>query len=269
MAKNYTKQDLQAFEVGIENQDVIVANGFQSGCTQPKTQLDVTESATEGNQNLLEFPATKSAVAEHLQTTRQNLTKTWLKPLLNKGYEFYVGKKISKNGFHTLVQLMSEQKESGLNPKDFIASLPELIESTPEAQEEEIAETINTSAIEVLGQNNLDLTINLPENQSSEELIDLNALGIFGSEALTKAQEELVAQKQKLADTKVNLANSLLSMAKQAAMNQAAEETRKQLELELACEEAFQQELQRLQAIENARLQARQAHQKIKQNLGK
>ncbi|MGB7519435.1 MAG: hypothetical protein WA896_07385 [Spirulinaceae cyanobacterium] len=146
MAKECADNDFQGFNGTERNTDATFANRLPIGYTQPKTQLDVTESATEGNQNLLEFPATKSAVAISLQTTRQNLTKTWLKPLLDKGYEFYVGKKISENGFKTLVQLMSEQKESGLNPKDFIASLAEPIESFP-AQEVEKAQEEEYSVI--------------------------------------------------------------------------------------------------------------------------
>ena len=148
MAKEYADNDFQGFNGTERNTDATVTDKLRASYTQPKTQLEVTESATEGNQNLLEFPATKSAVAISLQTTRQNLTKTWLKPLLDKGYEFYVGKKISENGFKTLVQLMSEQKESGLNPKDFIASLAEPIEYVSDVQSEEGTEEEEYSVAE-------------------------------------------------------------------------------------------------------------------------
>ena len=138
-----------------------------------------------------------------------------------------------------------------------------------EQSNSEETRTVDPTEIEVLGQTELDLSLELPQYEAGEEIINLNLLQNFGAEALVQAKQELAVQKKQLANTKTNLTKSLLSLAKQAAMNQAAEEVQKQLELEKAVEEAFQQELQRLQAVENAKLQARQAHQKIKQNLGK
>lgn len=129
--------------------------------------------------------------------------------------------------------------------------------------------TVDPSAIEVLGETNLDFSLELPQYEVGEEIIDLNLLQTFGTKALVQAQQELALQQKQLATTKTNLTNSLLDLAKQAAMNQAAEEAQNQLELKQAAKEAFEQELQRLQATENARLQARQAYKKVKQNLGK
>ncbi len=255
MAKEYTEQNFQEYNTTERNLDVTVADRLHASCAATEVQQECNKDAT------LELPATKSATAKHFDISRTGLDR-WITALEGKGYQIIENKKVSESGF-SLLNDLNISRAKGLKPSEFVESL-----SIVKPQKEE-SETITTSAIEVLGQNNLDLTIELPTHQGSEELIDLNALGIFGSEALTQAQEELAAQKQKLADTKVNLANNLLEMAKQAAMNQAAEETRKQLELEQACEKAFQQELHRLQAIENARLQARQAHQQIKQNLGK
>ncbi len=249
MAKDYTEQEFEPIATGY----------YQEDCDT----TDVSDMA---------ILVTKEDLISQLGKSDRTI-RTWIK-IVKEAYHWLPEEELSiRQGKRILyTRLTLEQLEQIKAHIDLGCTLDDwknrINQPEPKLQQEE-PETITTSAIEVLGQNNLDLTIELPTHQGSEELIDLNTLGIFGSEALAQAQEELAAQKQKLADTKVNLANSLLSMAKQAAMNQAAEETRKQLELEQACEEAFQQELHRLQAIENARLQARQAHQQIKQNLGK
>ncbi|MGB3692636.1 MAG: hypothetical protein WA999_07925, partial [Spirulinaceae cyanobacterium] len=146
MAKEIDTTKFQGFDPENSNQQVTVTSELPVTKNVTKSNPDITPS----NLNPPELPATKSAVAAYFGTSHQNLTKTWLKPLLDKGYEFYIGKKISENGFRTLVQLMSEQKGSGLNPKDFIASLAEPIESF-QAQEEEysVAEDENPYAITV------------------------------------------------------------------------------------------------------------------------
>lgn len=98
-------------------------------------ELLVTAKVTEGNQEvtILELPATKKAVASYFSTSHQNLTKTWLAPLAEKGYDLFEGKKISESGFNSLKQLIEKQKESELSPKEFIDTLPSAGQMTESA----------------------------------------------------------------------------------------------------------------------------------------
>ena len=111
----------------IDNQEVQLLEPQESNPEVTALErLLADEKVTESNQEVTEpkLPATQSSVASYFQCSHQNLKKTWLTPLTEKGYELYEGKKISETGFKRLKQLISNQKESGIPPKEFIASLP-------------------------------------------------------------------------------------------------------------------------------------------------
>lgn len=242
MAKEYTEQDFQVLE---------------------------TEDSQDEEENNMATRYTKEDLVRLIDGKQERTIRSWIKKV-KETYSYLPSEVLSsKEGrrvFYTPFVLDALRSiDSHLKEGGNLGNWQPVLEQT----NSEETRTVDPTEIEVLGQTNLDLSLELPQYEAGEEIIDLNLLQNFGAEALVQAQQELAVQKKQLANTKTNLTKSLLSLAKQAAMNQAAEEVQKQLELEKAVEEAFQQELQRLQAVENAKLQARQAHQKIKQNLGK
>ncbi|MGB5969990.1 MAG: hypothetical protein WBG70_16865, partial [Spirulinaceae cyanobacterium] len=212
MAKEIDVNEFKEFETGNCNQDATVTSGLRPSCKQP----DATKNVTRGNQSLPEFPATKSAVASFLQTTRQNLTKTWLKPLETSGYEFYIGRKISENGFNTLVQLMNEQKESGVSPKEFIENLPisEHLATYPEAQqipESECSEAINPYQIEVP---------DLPELPVlNAEIVQVDTPEILKQKSINDKLQDLIEVATARTHQQIEEANQVAAQT-QAAQNQ-------------------------------------------------
>lgn len=190
MAKEIDMTELQDFKPENINPDVTVTSELLVTENVTKSNSGVTK----GNSKIPELPATKSAVAAYFGTSHQNLTKTWLKPLLDKGYEFYIGKKISEDGFETLAQLMSRQKESGLNPKEFIERLPEAGQPPKDAQlvrqvdKHSEAQVIEYSALEVVKHDELIEMMQQPR--------PLEVLNLLAEAEETAAQKEVEATRK-------------------------------------------------------------------------
>ena len=196
--------NIQEFQATIDtecNPDVTVTSELHVTANVTPVEADVTT-------NELQFPATQTSVAKYFGwKTHHNLSKTWIKPLTEKGYKIFdeSGRKITKKGFGTLQNLITKQGQLNVSPREVIEDLPSVgqLEETAIAAYQPQVQAISGYTPPVLTTVDVELDLGLLKKPSVNQTLDfmIQESQARETEAINQANEvsaDLVKAEQQI-----------------------------------------------------------------------